>query len=234
MGPHPNPLPQGEGVGRLTRGRLRQLQRLRTARERREQGRFLIDGEKLVREAIAAEAPIAELLSTSPEQWVNARAPLTKISQADAERLSDTRTPQGHFALVRDELNDASAPTGERWQVAVLDAIQDTGNVGGIIRSAGSVRASIHVLVGAGSSRSDPSARVTRAATGAWFRVRIERDRPTWQRIVDDAAPSRARPCWPPISSGRPAGFRTVAAGPESRGCSATRDPANPRLSLNR
>ena len=120
VGPHPNPrikcgagsLPQGEGIRRLTRGRLRQLQRLRTARERREQGLFLIDGEKLVREAIAAEAPIAELLSTSPEQWADTRAPLTKISQADAERLSDTRTPQGHFALVHDELGSAQHAVG--------------------------------------------------------------------------------------------------------------------------
>ena len=173
MGPLPNPLPQGEGIGRLTRGRLRQLQRLRTARERREQGLFLIDGEKLVRDAIAADAPIVELLSTSPEQWANTRAPLTKISQADAERLSDTRTPQGHFALVHDELGSASTPLGEQWQVVVLDAIQDAGNVGGIIRSAAAFEID-SVLIGPGTA--DPThPRVTRAATGAWFRVRIAR-----------------------------------------------------------
>ena len=158
---------------RLTRARLRRLQQLSSAKGRREQRAFLIDGRKLVRDALDADAPIIELLSVSREEWDGAAIPVIRISQADAERLSDTRTPQGHFALVRDELEDASAPTKERWQVAVLDAIQDAGNVGGIIRSAAAF--GLHsVLVGAGSA--DPThPRVTRAATGAWFRVRIER-----------------------------------------------------------
>ena len=160
-------------VPRLTRARLRQLQKLRSARERRSQGLFLIDGEKLVRDAIAAGAPIAELLSTTPDHWQDAGLPRIRVSQADAERLSDTRTPQGQFALVRDELGPVRTPTTDRWQVVALDAIQDAGNVGGIIRSAAAFAADA-VLVGPGSA--DPThPRVTRAATGAWFQVPIAR-----------------------------------------------------------
>ncbi|MYD53914.1 MAG: RNA methyltransferase [Chloroflexi bacterium] len=160
-------------VQRLTRARLRQLQKLRTARERRAQRLFLIDGEKLVRDALDACAPIVEILSTTPELWQNADLPLTALSQADAERLSDTRTPQGHFALIRDQLGELQIRSSDRWQVVALDAIQDAGNVGGIIRSAAAFGVD-SVLVGPGSA--DPThPRVTRAATGAWFNVRISR-----------------------------------------------------------
>ena len=167
------PVSNEEPLQRLTRARLRQLQKLRTARERRAQRLFLIDGEKLVRDAIDAGAPIVEILSTTPEPWQDAALPLTVLSRADAERLSDTRTPQGHFALIRDERTTAQVPSSDRWQVVALDAVQDAGNVGGIIRSAAAFGVD-SVLVGPGSA--DPThPRVARAATGAWFRVRVSR-----------------------------------------------------------
>lgn len=160
-------------VQRLTRARLRQLQKLRTARQRREQRLFLIDGEKLVRDALEAGAPVVEILSTAPEHWQHTDLPLTALSRADAERLSDTRTPQGHFALICVDREAADLPSSERWQVVVLDRVQDAGNVGGIIRSAAAFGVDL-VMVGPGSA--DPThPRVTRAATGAWFRVQIRR-----------------------------------------------------------
>ncbi len=158
---------------RLTRARLRLLQQLRSAKGRREQRAFLIDGRKLVRDAIDAGAAITELLSVSPEEWADSKLPLTKISQADSERLSDTRTPQGHFAVVEDRIGRLEAPPDDAWQMVALDAIQDAGNVGGIIRSSAAFGMA-GVIVGPGSA--DPThPRVTRAATGAWFRLAIAR-----------------------------------------------------------
>ena len=158
---------------RLTRSRLRQLQQLRSAKGRREQRAFLIDGRKLVRDAIDAGAPVTEVLSISPQEWADVSLPLTTISQADSERLSDTRTPQGHFAVVEDRIGNLSIPQEDAWQIVALDAIQDAGNVGGIIRSSAAFGIA-GVLVGPGSA--DPThPRVTRAATGAWFRIPIAR-----------------------------------------------------------
>ncbi len=158
---------------RLTRARLRRLRQLRSAKGRREQRAFLIDGLKLVRDAIDAAAPITEVLSVSPQEWADVSLPLTTISQADSERLSDTRTPQGHFAVVEDRVGGLDTPSGESWQVVALNAIQDAGNVGGMIRSAAAFKADA-VIVGPDSA--DPThPRVTRAATGAWFRVPIAR-----------------------------------------------------------
>ena len=160
-------------IRRLTRARLRQLQQLRTTRGRHQQRAFLIDGEKLVRDALNAGAPITELLSREPDHWSNAGHPLTAISRADAERLSDARTPQGHFAVVEDRLGAPHVSGDDAWRVVALDAVQDAGNVGGIIRSAAAFGVDA-VLIGPGSA--DPThPRVTRAATGAWFRVAIHR-----------------------------------------------------------
>ncbi len=173
-------------VDLLSHARLRYLQKLQTARGRREQRRFLIDGEKLICDAIDATAPIEEILSTSPELWREVDIPVLKMSRADSERLSDTRTPQGHIAVLRDELGAVRIPTPERWQIVALDAVQDPGNVGGIIRSAAAFGVDT-VLVGPGSA--DPThQRVTRAATGAWFHVRIARS----QALADDLAQLRA------------------------------------------
>ncbi len=170
----------------LTRARLRQFQQLQTARGRREQQSFLLDGLKLVRDALASAAPITEILSLSPEEWPDAPCSVLKLSQADSERLSDTRTPQGHFAVVRDCLEPLRVPGSDAWQVVVLDGVQDAGNVGGIIRSAAAFGADA-VIVGPGSA--DPThPRVTRAATGAWFRVQIARS----GSLADDLTRLRA------------------------------------------
>ncbi|MCY4618855.1 MAG: RNA methyltransferase [Chloroflexi bacterium] len=161
----------GDEVPRLTRARLRLLQRLRTAKGRREQRAFLLDGEKLVREAIDVAAPILDLLSTDPELWADTGHSTIRLSQADAERLSETRTPQGHFAVIRDQLSPLEQPTGESWSIVALDGVQDAGNLGGIIRSAAAFGAHA-VVVGQGSA--DPThPRVVRAATGAWFMTTI-------------------------------------------------------------
>ncbi len=164
---------QPESVERLSRARLKLLRQLRTAKGRREQRSFLLDGSKLVRDALAANVPITELLSVSPSDWLDAGPPVIGISRADAERLSDTRTPQGHFALVRDDLAEFESPVGDHWHVAALDSIQNPGNVGGIIRSAAAFKLSA-VIVGPASA--DPThPRTLRASAGAFFQIPVAR-----------------------------------------------------------
>ena len=162
----------------LSRARLSRLRALRTAKGRQEQSAFLIDGEKLVRDAVAAGAAIEEVLATVAHALETpSGVAATEISQADAERLSETRTPQGVFALLRDTVPsaesaiDALAPGPQL--VVVLDGVQDPGNVGALIRSAAAFGAS---LVIAGPETADPThPRVLRAATGAWWSTSVAR-----------------------------------------------------------
>lgn len=176
----------------LSRAHLKSLRELQTARGRREQRRFLIDGEKLVREALAAGAPCLELLAQDPAALGDAPVEIAAISRADAERLSETRTPQGVFAVIEDRLPDAaSAIAALEWEreptVVALDAVQDPGNVGAIIRSAAAFGCDL-ALLGAGCADATHP-RVTRAATGAWFRVAIARS----AELAEDLAALRER-----------------------------------------
>ena len=162
----------------LSRARLKALRELQTARGRREQRAFLIDGEKLVRDALAAGAPCRELLALDPAPWAEAAVDLVPISTADAERLSDTRTPQGVFAVLEDRLPDAAAaiaalPLEPHANIVALDAVQDPGNVGAIIRSAAAFGCCLALLGPGCADATHP--RVTRAATGAWFHIPIAR-----------------------------------------------------------
>ncbi len=162
----------------LSAGHLKQLRSLSSAKGRAVHGCFLIEGEKLVRDAIDAGAPIAELLATDDRAAALRPGTVTPISAKDAARLSDTRSPQGCFAVVRDTLPaaaDAMAalPPQGRSTVVALDAVQDPGNAGALIRLATAFGADA-VLTGPGTA--DPiHPRVVRAATGAWFHIVIAR-----------------------------------------------------------
>ncbi len=158
----------------LTRSRLSELRRLKTAAGRREQGAFLLDGAKLVRDALAAGAPVREVFAVEPSEFPGA----VQISAADAERLSDARTPQGVFALVDDCTCGAAEAIagldpGSPFRIVALDGIQDPGNAGAIIRSAAAFDCDAVLF---GPDCADPThPRVTRGATGAWFAIGIWR-----------------------------------------------------------
>jgi TrmH family RNA methyltransferase len=162
----------------LSAAHFKQLRSLRTAKGRAAHGCFLIEGEKLIREAIDVGAPIVELLATDARTAALPPGDVTTISAKDAARLSDTRGPQGCFAVVRDTLPAAAdalatlPPEGPSTVVA-LDGVQDPGNAGALIRLAAAFDAGA-VLTGPGTA--DPvHPRVVRAATGAWFRIAIVR-----------------------------------------------------------
>ena len=158
----------------LTRSRLSELRRLKMAAGRREQRAFLLDGAKLVRDAVAAGAPVREVFAVDPSAFADA----VQISPADAERLSDARAPQGVFALV-DDCTCGATPAiaglepGSPFRIAALDGIQDPGNAGAIVRSAAAFDCDAVLF---GPDCADPThPRVTRGATGAWFAIGIWR-----------------------------------------------------------
>ncbi len=181
----------------LTRADLQGLRALQTARGRRQQRAFLIEGEKLVREALTAGAPIRRLLATPDAapllQPLSHDITVEAISPAQAERLADTRTPQGWFAVLEDRLPAlpdllADSP----GLMLALDGVQDPGNVGALIRVAAALGAGA-LLVGEGSA--DPTQpKVLRAATGAWFRVALVRAAPLADTLRATAAAGYR--CW--------------------------------------
>src|SRR5437660_1035177 len=118
--------------------------RLRRGRERR--GLALAEGIRLLEEALAARVAIRHVLA-SPALEATARGralkaslaragvPVESVAERDFKTLAATEHSQGVLAVIepRRWRLDELAP-GPRAPVLVLDAVQDPGNLGSLIR----------------------------------------------------------------------------------------------------
>jgi TrmH family RNA methyltransferase len=96
---------------------------------------FVVEGEKLINEAICAGFEPLHILYTERFEGAFA-AKLTEcfvISSDLSEYISDTKSPQGVFAMFA--YKSDSSDFAEARRVMLLDNVQDPGNVGAIIRS---------------------------------------------------------------------------------------------------
>lgn len=146
--------------------RLRAL--LADPAERRERGRFVVEGEPLIREACRAGwQPFEVLRSSSSTVDVGARTVLV-AAEGVVERVATTETPRGEIATF--ERRTGTIPDGECWTV-VVDGVSDPGNLGTIIRCAEAAGAAAVVLVRGTTDAFAP--KVVRASAGAIFHVPI-------------------------------------------------------------
>ncbi len=161
---------------------FRQLRALaESGRERRKQNRTLLDGMHLVA-AWCRHYGLPELLALSRSGAENAeirrfleehpQAPAILFGDALFGELSPVAAPTGILALVP---IPASAPAGKGSRV-LLDAVQDAGNLGSILRSAAAAGIE-DVFLGAGCAQAW-SPRVLRAAMGAHFGLRLHEHAP--------------------------------------------------------
>lgn len=147
------------------------------ARLRRAEGVFVVEGVRLVEEALRA-GWTARLVLYSPglsqrgqeavARFVAQGAAVEAVSEEALTAASDTETPQGVLAVIeRREL-----PLPARLDFAlILDALRDPGNLGTILRTAAAAGVQA-VFLAAGNV--DPFApKVVRAAMGAHFRLPI-------------------------------------------------------------
>lgn len=95
------------------------------------------------------------------------------MSRAVLETVCDTSAPQGIAAAVRtpDLTAPESAEDFPHGLIAALDALQDPGNLGTIIRTADAMGAAA-VLLGTGSTDAF-SPKALRAAMGSTYHLRI-------------------------------------------------------------
>jgi TrmH family RNA methyltransferase len=154
----------------------RDLQR-RKARER--QSLFVAEGVRAVEELLASPLRVIGALATAEasanERLARVRASvegrsieLAVISERDFLSASDTDTPQGILAVA--EIPARALPSvtmAERSRVLVLDAIQDPGNVGTILRTAAAF--DIAATVAMPGTVDLWNAKVVRSAMGALF-----------------------------------------------------------------
>ena len=148
---------------------IRAMRDLKEKKARETSGRFIVEGEKLIREALDCGLFMHRLLIEDtlevPDWAMGAQGAL--VSRAIIESVCDTKTPQGMCAEF--ELPPYRALNAAPARIVALDGVQDPGNVGTIWRTADAAGFQ-GLLLGAGSA--DPfSPKVQRAAMGSGFRV---------------------------------------------------------------
>ncbi len=149
------------------------------ARYRRESGRFAVEGARLCADAAGCGAVISTAFLTErariqyPEQAaavVAAAEAVYDIPDALSKHLADTNSPQGIFCIVAmpSALRSVEElPTGGRF--AALEAVQDPGNLGTMMRTAEAFGLSGLLLSDGCCDAYSP--KVLRASMGGVFRL---------------------------------------------------------------
>jgi RNA methyltransferase, TrmH family len=203
--------------------------RLRRGRERR--GLALAEGVRLVEEVLAARVPVraallAPGLEATPRGAALAAALRDRVTQVatipdrELAELAATDHPQGVVAIIeppRWTLDQIGVD--HQTVVLLLDAVQDPGNVGTMIRSAWALGAAGVVALPGTAELTNP--KVLRATMGAAFRL------PSLAAGVDDTlnwCRSRGLELWiaaadgEPVRSARRSSALALAVGNEGAG----------------
>lgn len=171
----------------LSQNALKAIARLHQKKYRRRESRFLVEGARLVAEALQADWPVEVVLQThefaalsqagAVQELAAARqVAVETIRKRDFEKLSDTVSSQGIAAVVhkkRPVLESVPEWLHGRpnWFVLIVAELNDPGNLGTLIRTAAWFGLDALVL-GAGSVGWDHP-KVVRASMGGIFHLPI-------------------------------------------------------------
>ncbi|MED1459834.1 RNA methyltransferase [Bacillus safensis] len=148
---------------------IKQWKRLHTKKERTKTGLFLVEGIHLVEEALKSGI-VKELMVTSPDMLPSHIQPdieLYELSEEAFSAMTETETPQ-HIAAV------CTVPVFEEKKVErllLLDAVQDPGNLGTLIRTADAAGLDA-VILGEGTVDAF-NGKTLRSAQGSHFHLPI-------------------------------------------------------------
>lgn len=133
----------------LTQPKLTRLKRLQQKKHREEEGSLLIEGVRLVREALTSHADITEAFFTRDFEASEAGGPLLEklagkagalhpVSSRELASFTDTVHAQGVAAVVRFQPVPPESLLRQRGSpgiIVALDAVSDPGNLGSMIRT---------------------------------------------------------------------------------------------------
>jgi TrmH family RNA methyltransferase len=139
------------------------------AHARRAEGRAIIEGPHLVDAWVKHRGPPVCLLLSGDASFRDVGAPVVALSDTAMRSITDVRTPQGVAAEI--EIPVPGGMLDSLRDCVFLDAVQDAGNVGAILRSA-SAFGLLDVVAGPGCADAW-SPKVLRAAAGAHATIRI-------------------------------------------------------------
>lgn len=125
----------------LTKADHHRLRALRDKKHRETMGLFVIEGEKVVAELLAARFPLVEIYATptwvAPTlPWSAANPQPVRITDAEMARASHFPTPSSVLAVGRIQRLPLTSGALREGLTLMLDGVQDAGNVGTLLRIA--------------------------------------------------------------------------------------------------
>lgn len=161
---------------------VKSIKKLKDKKYRDEENKFIVEGIKMVQEAIQENAKISKIVIC--EDCINdgsikqellyeiAKHDCIYVSEKVFQTITDVTNPQGILAVVEKENGEDNISYDEDV-IVVLDGIQDPGNLGTILRTIDSVNLKQVIL---SEKTADPyNPKVVRSTMGAIYRVNIVR-----------------------------------------------------------
>lgn len=159
---------------------IKHIKKLKDKKYRDINKEFIIEGIKLIREAIEEKAEIKQIIICDncldsdiiPKELMYeiAKYECVYVTESIFKVISDVNTPQGILAIIGRNAGEAQIDYTQDIIVA-LDDIQDPGNLGTILRTVDSIGLN-QILVSKGTADSY-NPKVVRSTMGAIFRVKM-------------------------------------------------------------
>ena len=163
---------------------IKNIKKLKEKKYRDEENKFLVEGIKMVQEAINENAKISKIVIC--EDCINdgsikqellyeiAKHDCIYVSEKVFQSMTEVTTPQGILAVIEKENSEDNISYDEDI-IVVLDGIQDPGNLGTILRTLDSADLKQIIL---SEKTADPyNPKVVRSTMGAIYRVNMIRSK---------------------------------------------------------
>lgn len=161
-------------------------------KEREKQGEYLVEGFHLVEEALKKQDQIIQIIVRDgvdlPLLWPLDDFEIVQVPEVVAKEIAETEKSQGVFAHCKVE-NYTEIETASWRKVLLIDAVQDPGNVGTMIRTADAAGMDA-VILGKGSADAY-NPKTVRSAQGSLFHIPVVRgDLNEWiENLQEDNVP---------------------------------------------
>ena len=158
---------------------IKNIKKLKDKKYRDERNEFIVEGIKMVGEAIKEEANIKNIIICddcynnceipSELKYEIAKRKIIYVSQKVFDSITDVTNPQGILAVVeKNKVNDIDY---KQDFFLILDDIQDPGNIGTILRTADSINLNQIIVSSKTADAFNP--KVVRSTMGAIFRINV-------------------------------------------------------------
>lgn len=160
---------------------IKHIKKLKEKKYRDEYKEFIIEGTKMIAEALEEKAKIKSIIICddcknegaipSDLMYEIAKLDCIYVSEKIFNTITDVINPQGIMAILEKPENNENVIDYNNQTILVLDNIQDPGNMGTILRTADSLNIK-QIIVSKGST-DVYNLKVVRSTMGAIFRVRV-------------------------------------------------------------